>query len=365
MKKIVLSAFLLMLLTIGGSCGESTEEPVYQHNVSNFFSEYLNIICNSAASCSSGFVTDENRLSCPDIILHHPFPFPAFKRGHDIIFMQKYQMLDAAEKAGWIKLDMKQAEVCFDLLRDMSPCNPFEVHLADIVECATVFEGTKTIRQECDQDEECNYGWCDTRGRCPGTCVSYKEPGQACNSSMDRCSPGYTCRTSGCSKSTIGDAGDPCLTDVDCSSFLYCRRRNESDATGNCFKRKNDGEPCLDANECMTGLDCVNNICSKGRVSDTPGTQCGKMEDEHGEEVTYSCNVFAKLECGPNNTCQRFPQQGQPCREICDKSLFCDKNSGLCQYQAMIGRPCDADEQCTTFYCTNGVCGIPQCIDAQ
>jgi len=364
-KSFYIMLAVLLLFGFAGCDKEEKEEP-YQLSMFNFFSEYLNVICNSAASCKAGFVTNENKLNCPDVIMHHPYPFPAFKRGEKVVFMQKFEMLVGAEKVGWVKVDMKKAEICFDIIRKMSPCDPMEVHLFDIVECVDVFEGTKSLRQSCNQDEECFYGWCDTRGgRCPGTCVDYKEPGQNCNASLDRCAPGYTCRSSGCSKSTIGQPGDPCLSDVDCSSFLYCRRRSENDATGNCFKRQNDGEVCLNVNECMTGLECINNLCSKARVSDVAGAPCGKSEDRDGNEITLSCNIFGKLECGPQKTCQKFPQQGMPCSSTCDKSLFCHKESGLCQYQAMVGRPCDDHNQCTSFYCYNGVCGVPECIDVQ
>ena len=354
---LLISAAALFL-----SCQKEEEEEHY--DVSRFFSEYLKIICDNAASCEAGFVTAENRINCPDIIMYHPFPFPAFKREEKVIFKQKFEMLRSDEEVGWIEVNNKKVKECFDALEEVAQCDPMETSLFEIVACVNVFEGTKSIRQDCGQDEECFYGWCDKRGgRCPGSCVEYKEPGQSCNVTLDRCVPGYTCRTNGCSESSIGVAGDPCLSDIDCSPSLYCRKSSESDATGRCFWRKSHGEPCIDVNECMIGLDCINNLCSKERISDVSGGKCGKIEDDDGNEVMYSCNVYNKLECGPQNTCQAFPQQGQPCASICDKGMYCDEGSGTCQFQRAVGRSCTSNTQCMTFYCHNEVCGIPECMD--
>mgnify|MGYP001073356550 CR=1 FL=1 len=107
MRKIIVLILFSGMMFLAVSCGDDAGEQPYQPNMSNFFSNYLSVICDSAASCKSGLVSSETRLNCPDIILHYPFPFPALKRGENIIFMQKFEMLDSAEKAGWVKVDME------------------------------------------------------------------------------------------------------------------------------------------------------------------------------------------------------------------------------------------------------------------
>ncbi len=362
LKLALFAVFALFLLT----CGEDENDDKYQYNMFNFLTLYLETLCESAATCTSGFVDTANADYCPNIILNYPEPFEAFHKGENIIFRHKYEIMISAERMDFIKVDMDQAEICLDLIKEMSPCNPFDVQLLDIPECATIFSGTKYIKQDCYQDEECFNGWCDRSGdQCPGSCVEYKQPDQDCNSSLDKCLPGYTCRSSGCSKSSDGQAGDPCTSDDDCSSFLFCRKTGDN-YTGNCFKKKGENEPCLEEKECIEGLDCVSNLCTSARVGNEVGAKCGIEEaaTEEEEPVEYTCNIFSKLECGPQNTCQRLANQpNYPCVSMCDTSLYCDQNLGVCQYQGDIGRPCSVNEQCTTMYCLNGVCVVPECLD--
>jgi len=367
MKKKFASILVIALAYLFFSCGEGETNDKYQYNMFNFFNTYLQTLCDSAATCKSGFVNSTNSVFCPDIILGYSEPFDGFHKGENIIFRHKYEIMISSERMDFIKVDMDQAEICLDLIKSMAPCNPFDVQLLDIPECATIFSGTKYIKQDCYQDEECFNGWCNrSGGRCPGSCVEYKQPDQDCNSSLDKCIPGYTCRTSGCSKSSAGQPGDPCTGDDDCSSFLFCRITG-SDATGNCFQKKGEGEPCLEEKECIEGLACVSNQCTSSRVGNEVGSKCGTEEPaiEEEEPIEYTCNVFSKLECGPQNSCQKWANQpNYPCISMCDKSLYCDQNLGVCQYQGDIGRPCSVDEQCTSMYCLNGVCVIPECLES-
>lgn len=367
MKRWFAVALLAVFVLFSASCGEEEKDDKYEYNMFNFLTLYLDTLCESAATCKSGFVDSANVAFCPNIMMNYPEPFEGFHKREKVIFRQKYEMLISGERMNFIEVDMDQAEVCLELIKSSAPCNPFDVQLLDIPECAKIFSGTKYIKQDCYQDEECFNGWCDrSGGRCPGSCVEYKEANQDCNPSLDRCSPGFVCRSSGCSK--VGDIkpGDPCTSDDDCTSFLFCKI-DGNDAIGNCFKKKGEGEPCLAEKECIEGLDCVSNQCTSARVGNTVGAKCGIEESEAEEEdpVEYTCNIFSKLECGPQKTCQKLSNQpNYPCVSMCDMSLYCDQNVGACQYQGDIGRPCSSNEQCTTMFCQNGVCVVPECLDS-
>jgi len=368
MKKKLVSILVIALALIFFSCGEDKEDDRYQYNMINFFNTYLQTLCKSAATCNSGFVNATNVAFCPDIILNYTEPFSGFHKKENVIFRQKFELMKSGETMGFVLVDMDQAEICLKLIEDSTAlCNPFDVQLLDIPECAKIFSGTKYIKQDCYQDEECFNGWCDTSGdRCPGSCVEYKQADQDCNSSLDKCIPGYTCRTSGCSKSSDGKAGEPCTSDDGCSSFLFCKI-DDGDAIGNCFKKVGEGAVCLEENECVEGLACVNNQCTSSRVGNEVGSKCGTEEPatEEDEPIEYTCNIFSKLECGPQNSCQKLSNQpNYPCTTMCDKSLYCDLNLGVCQYQGDIGRPCSVNEQCTSMYCLNGVCVIPECLES-
>lgn len=366
MKKIFFLTLIVFLFLIFTSCGEESKEKSYEYNMMNFFSKYLLTLCEASTKCSSGFVSSGNYTYCPDIIMNNPVPFEGFHKKELSIFRHKYEMMVSGERMGWIKVDMEKADKCYEIISKLDPCNPLDVQLLDISECATVFSGTKFIKQECFQDEECDNGWCDLKGdRCPGNCVFYKESGQECNSSIDKCSPGYVCRSSGCSKASNGEPGDPCVSDDDCSSFLFCRKTG-SDSIGGCFKRQGEGQACVEEKECVVGLECVNNLCTRSRISDQEGAPCGTQESEDEEEIVLSCNIFSKLECGVQNICQKFSSQpNNPCTLMCDSTLYCDPNSNSCQYQGDVGKPCSSDQQCITMYCFNGVCASPECLKVE
>ncbi len=374
MRKIFL---VVLAAVIFSSCGGESKSENGEMNMANFFERYLDTLCTASSKCASGFVNAENFSFCPKVIMNSTTPFEGFHKGENIIFKHKYEMLKNAEEMGWITVDMLQAEECFLLISQMEPCNPLDVQLLDIPQCALVFQGTKTLKQECNQDEECRNGWCNLRGTlCPGTCVDYKMPNQNCNASFDKCITGYECRSSGCSQSSTGALNDPCVSNSDCTTFLFCYFAKEGDYNGVCLKRKGEGMPCADTNECVVGLSCVNNACSRSRISDQVGAPCGVQpdKDENGNEIVLECNRFSKLECGPAHVCQKMPADSNlQCSESCDtdRGLYCDSSSHTCQWPKSAGTVCTKNEQCASLYCavvseTEGsevqVCQEPQCI---
>jgi len=375
MKKLL---FVLTIALLFSSCGGDSKSSEGDMNTVGFFERYLDTLCNASAKCTSGFVNAENLSFCPKTILNSAAPFEGFHKGESVIFKHKYEMLKNAEEMGWLSLDMLQAESCFAIIAQMEPCNPLDVQLLDIPECASVFKGTKQLRDACNQDEECKNGWCNMRGDvCPGSCVDYKQPDQNCNSSLDKCVIGYECRSSGCSKSSTGVVNDPCVSNSDCTTFLFCYVK-EGDALGVCLKRQGEGFACTDANECVVGLSCVDNRCTRSRISDTPGAPCGVQpeKDENGNDIVLECNRFSKLECGHAGVCQKMPADSNlQCSEFCDtdRGLYCDSSSHTCQWPKSAGLACTKNEQCASFYCavvseaSEGagevrVCQEPQCL---
>ncbi|MBP5590452.1 hypothetical protein J6Y50_01165 [bacterium] len=377
MKKLL---FVLTIALILASCGgdSKSNEGGGEMNTAAFFERYLDALCTASSKCASGFVNSDNLSFCPKTILNSPKPFEGFHKGESVIFRHKYEMLKNAEELGWMKLDMQQAESCFSVVSQMEPCNPLDVQLLDIPECANVFKGTKQLRDNCSQDEECKNGWCNMRGDvCPGACVDYKQPDQSCNSSLDKCVIGYECRSYGCSKSSTGVVNDPCVSNSDCTTFLFCYVK-EGDSFGVCLKRKGEGLACTDANECVVGLSCVDNLCTRSRISDTIGSPCGVQpeKDENGNDIVLECNRFSKLECGPANVCQKMPAASNlQCSEFCDTDLglYCDSSSHSCQWPKSAGTVCTKNEECASLYCAvvsgseDGdvqVCQEPQCMPA-
>lgn len=373
MKKLL---FVLAIALVFSSCGGDSKSSEGDMNTAGFFERYLDTLCSASAKCASGFVNAENLSFCPKTILNSAIPFEGFHKGESVIFKHKYDMLKNAEEIGRLSLDMQQAESCFSIISQMEPCNPLDVQLLDIPECANVFKGKGLLRDECYQDEECRNGWCNMRGGvCPGSCVDYKQPDQSCNSSLDKCIIGYECRSSGCSKSSSGDVNDPCVNNSDCTTFLFCYVK-EGDSFGVCLKRKGEGLACTSANECVIGLSCVDNLCTRSRISDTLGAPCGIQpeKDEDGNDIVLECNRFSKLECGPSNVCQKMPTAANlQCSEFCDTDLglYCDSLTHTCQWPKSAVTQCTSNEQCASLYCAAVpgaedqeimICQEPQCL---
>lgn len=171
----------------------------------------------------------------------------------------------------------------------------------------------------------------------------------------------------------MSEANDPCVKDGDCAAFLFCYVR-EGDSYGVCLKRKGEGEACSDANECVVGLSCVDNLCSRSRIGDSVGFPCGVQEetDENGNKIVLECNKFSKLECGLSKTCQKAPADSNlQCVEFCDsdKGLYCDSASHTCQWQKIAGSECATNLECASLYCAKPseeaeiyVCREPECL---
>jgi len=322
-----------------------------------FFEEYLNHICNIASNCNPGFVTVDNLNYCPELIMNNPAPSSYFRKGETANFMKKYNLLVSSEKEGLIRVDMEQATKCFSVIEGSNMlCNPIEdVNLLDIAECASVFKGTMPIGSACNQDEECHLGWCSVEETCPGLCVEYKNPSESCNKESDKCSPGSYCSSLGsCFKITEVSSGDPCRLDSDCNRASYCYKQNLSDEIGTCFNSRKLGESCSSDSACVPGSGCINSVCSEAGISNVAGTTCDDIEG------SVKCNIFSKLECSPQKTCQMFPEKGQQCSNLCEKTLYCNDFS-LCESLLSEESSCVDDSQCATFNCKDGKCKINDC----
>lgn len=364
MKKFLFLIFVLLLV----SCGGESDSEESSMAMSDFFDRYLNTLCTASSKCTSGLVNANNLSSCPNVLRNSAKPFEGFHKGESVVFKHKYEMLKNAEDMGWITVDAAKAEECFALIAEMEPCNPLDVQLFDIAPCAEALNGTKTLKQECNQDEECKNGWCS--GGCPGSCIDYRQPEENCNSSLDKCVPGYECRSAKCSESNTGQKGEPCTGNSDCAALLFCFFANENDTIGNCLKRKPEGSACKVSDECVIGLACLNSKCT--RSGGKEGAPCGPYKDENGEDTLLECNRFDKLECGLSNVCVRMSAATNlQCAESCDpdKGLYCDEVTHICKTPRNSGT-CSKNEECVSLYCAevenNGskvsVCQDPQCL---
>ena len=355
MVKRVIATLLFGIILLIGSCGDGDDTKMKTMSVNEFFTEYLQTLCEASAQCNGGFITTTNSGSCPSIIRSLSQPYEFFHQRELVVFNQKLEALKRAGTNQQLLIDKEQAAVCFNIVKELEPCNPLKVSLFDIVECQKAFIGETYPHNPCFQDEECEGGWCDINGtQCPGTCVLYREANQACNDRIDKCEPGYACRGSGCSKVTQGEAGDPCTSDEHCSDYLYCKI-NEGDAAGLCLRKKEAGKACVTSEECVIGLECIENQCLGTLIENTAGGQC--------DNETRFCNYFSRLECSPSGICQALPNAAnQMCTYICETPFYCSPSQKKCLYMSEGGQQCESNEACKSYLCSNGVCIVPDCV---
>ncbi|HNT28319.1 MAG TPA: Dickkopf N-terminal cysteine-rich domain-containing protein [bacterium] len=353
--RMILTGMLVLALMLGACEGTKSEKA--KMPVDEFFQTYLQTICGSAAEYSGGIITSANKDSCVDSIKESLLVWDFFHTGRKTVFKQKIYLLRLAEKREWLSVDADQAQKCFDIISQMHPYNPLEIRLFDIPDCALAFKGLKIINDQCFQDEECDNGWCNlAAGACPGWCVLYRRQGEPCNENLDRCEPGYTCLSSGCSRLSTGAKGEPCMSDDHCASYLYCKK-TEGDDIGICFEKKGIGKTCAEDNECIVGLTCIDEQCQGPEIPNSLGADCS---------ASKVCNYFSRLECGVNGetyACRAFPaEEYAACTLQCDKKFYCDPFDHKCSYFKGEGEPCGQYYQCSTLYCAKGgVCEMPEC----
>ncbi len=346
--------FLLFFALIVSSCS-GNDSKKDQYYTAQFFDSYLQTLCQSSTQCQGGLINQSNVSDCPELFRSINIPWEFFHKGEKIIFRQKVALLEDAEQRGLLSISKEKAEKCLEVVKESHPCNPLAVNLMDISECSNLFEGKKTVGDECYQNEECADGWCKMgKTQCPGHCVLYVHKNEDCNESKDKCEPGYVCRTSGCAKLTQGVVGDPCSSDEQCSNFLYCNKKSEDDAAGICYKKKGVGQHCDKNNECLIGLSCIKNQCSGSAITNTSGEVCGQTSGK-------ICNYFSKLDC-INGTCQSFPQTNENCSLFCETGTFCNQQTKRCEAYQGIGHKCSSNLDCDSQFCLNGVCALPECV---
>jgi hypothetical protein len=349
---LTLCAAALFLTTCDGS--SSSKKTM---SVDTFFETYRETLCDSSSKYSDGIINASNKSSCSAAIMESLFAWDFFHAGRLTVFKQKVYLLRKAETKGWLKIEADQAQKCFSTVSQMQPYNPLDLKLFDIADCALAFKGEKIINDQCYQDEECDSGWCNLAGgACPGRCVLYRKQGEPCNENLDRCEPGYTCLTSGCSRLSSGAKGEPCMADEHCASYLYCKK-GEGDATGICFEKKGIGKSCEETRECLTGLTCTDTTCQGAELPDTAGADCS---------ATKLCNYFSRLECGRDGesyTCRTFPSgESDQCTFQCGSQLYCSPNTYTCTYFSKLEEPCGKYYECSSLYCNDaGFCDMPEC----
>jgi hypothetical protein len=238
-----------------------------------------------------------------------------------------------------------------------------------------------------------------TRRNTPGTCDGN---GTCRPRGVQNCSP-FLCTTGACTQS--------CVTDNDCETGHAC-------VNGQCGK-KNLGQPCGAAGECLSGL-CVEGVCcdgacdggcrscgllstmghctllaagavdSKGVCTDQGATTCGttgRCDGSGGCEKylvgtvcapeTCAGNVYtppstcsATGQCAPPDSlpCAPYVCNGNSCFNACVMDTNCVNPPNVCNGNScgkkMRGASCSDATECQSTFCAQGVCCDSACTGA-
>jgi hypothetical protein len=144
------------------------------------------------------------------------------------------------------------------------------------------------------------------------------------------------------------------LTDGSCNPMVI--GTPEDPDRGYCFSLRGDkgaGELCspnqmvwpMRREECGSGLQCSNGICSAPNVEDAFATEEGEPCD--GSDP-HSCKNFVPwMYCTSENVCAVRAQLGEACEDFgCDGAdVYCagahGNGRGVCSVQVAVGDPCD------------------------
>ncbi len=303
--------------------------------------------------------------------------------------------------------------------------------------CEEVIQGMREVGQDCYIYGECTKGAYCEGDSCPGTCNPLPKEGEDC-SLTDECAEGLVCVDRICQKpSKIGEKcfedsdcekglfceqsshikitstckpagqkelGEDCKSDQECKSNLcidkcieikfasaegakcglinntvyyclgqpYCELTSE--VTGECRKRKKEGESCEPIEERLSALN--------GLVPNMPKNMLVPnmlAPNRQVKSFLYSPKIFPKqwgglfllflllfdtescsegLYCDKESRiCKKLPAEGERCAESffqCDYSLQCD--DGICRGRKKIGETCTSSSECEQgLFCSTSI----------
>ncbi len=257
--------------------------------------------------------------------------------------------------------------------------------------CRLYASGTQCASPTCGGGTQVT-SQCNGTGTCTGTNTS--------------CAP-YVCGTG-------GTCATSCASDAACVATSFCNETN-----GTCQPDRANGLSCGNANECVSGF-CADGVCCdqacagsceacsaarKGSGTDgtcgaiaagtdpdaecaaepqstcrqtgmcdgarscalwAVGLSCGSTTCSAGTQTGFACDGIGTCLAGQMTACAPYVCGATACRVSCASDADCVPSAycatdGTCRADQATGQPCAAASQCTSGFCTDGVCCDQAC----
>lgn len=213
--------------------------------------------------------------------------------------------------------------------------------------------------EACGQTDDCMvafYCAVDTN-----TCTPTRNSGEVCNDD-EPCSAGLHCYNGNCRP--LGDTDDECAADTDCIESHYCFNQNV------CRPRGGPGDNCNSSTPCADDLECLDTICSAGRLGDIcrvadPNCEFGLACVVDGPDCPP--NDGQCIQDNPQGTCAVPPSTGEECAgkfNVCNDDNYCP-DGDICVPKLEAGVECEVGDHCASGLCLeSGTCATttPSCL---
>jgi hypothetical protein len=242
------------------------------------------------------------------------------------------------------------------------PCGfAFFLFAPDIFKVLKLCPGTITPLRKagdpCVSDGECTQGlYCQKVAGCPGTCTPFSQVGGACVPPA-QCDPSLLCGSSGFVSDASTEVCHPPPKAGD-----SCKSTGDCGSTVHC-----PADPSFCAGVVNLWCDATSGTCQPG-VGE--GAACGPTSDASplGNAVECASNVWCdQVFVDKPGTCRAVSGVGGPCNDTgCGVGLHCDgyvpldpgAKLGTCAAPAPAGGACRVPSDCQgNAYCGSGTCG--------
>ena len=228
--------------------------------------------------------------------------------------------------------------------------------------------------------------------KCGKKCFNLQADSANCGGCGVACAAGTTCKsgTCTCSGANCGGCSASCNT---CCNDVCCTQAGAicAEDTGACCVPESESQTCAGKcggifNNCGVKINCGDCACQPGscpacQVCNGNPLQCNPDPGQQGDTCSPSqcqnstftpagaCNGAGTCVVGNTSSCAPYRCDGDVCGTSCSGGMQCTQNafcngSSHCEVRRQNGQACNADLECGSGRCVDGVCCNSACDGA-